>query len=132
VLGSGGAPPPPPPHKSKLQARLALIPQGYAALLRSGVSLRVSSNEVAAGLSQLTISRRDAKRAHLRTGRSSTVTIGRGTVSGIKVGTFNLRLRLSRDMTKKLGRLRHLKLTVRLTLRGSTGDQATAVAAGSY
>ncbi len=132
VNGSGGQPPPPPPHKSSFQARLALIPQSFKTLLRSGISMRVTSNQVAAGLTQITISRKDAKRAHLKTGRSSTVTIGRGTVSGIKNGTVKLHLRLSRDMTKKLGRLRHLKLTVRLSLKGSTGARATAVAAGSY
>jgi hypothetical protein len=132
VNGSGGTPPPPPHHTSKFQARLALIPQGFRTLLRSGIALKVTSNEVAAGLTQITISRKDAKRAHLRTGRSSTVTIGRGTISGIKNGTIKLHLRLSRDMTKKLGRLKHLKLTVRLTLRGKTGDRASAVAAGSY
>jgi len=131
VNGSGGTPPP-PHHTSKFQARLALIPQGFKTLLRSGIALKVTSNEVAAGLTQITISRRDAKRAHLRTGRSSTVTIGRGTISGIKNGTIKLHLRLSRDMTKKLGRLKHVKLTVRLTLRGKTGDRASAVAAGSY
>jgi hypothetical protein len=132
VNGAGGQPPPPPPHKSSFRARLALVPQSFKALLRSGISMRVTSNQVAAGLTQITISRKDAKRAHLKTGRSSTVTIGRGTVSGIKNGTVKLRLRLSHDMRKKLGRLRHLKLTVRLSLKGSTGDRATAVAAGSY
>ena len=94
--------------------------------------MRVTSNEPAAGLTKIWISKRDAKRAHIRTGRSANVVIGQGTISGIKNGTIKLHLRLSRDMTKKLGRLRHLKLTVRLALRGPTGDRATVDAAGSY
>ncbi len=135
VLGSGGQVPPPPvgPHsKSKLKARLALIPQGFRTVLRSGIAMRVTSNEPAAGLTRIWISKRDAKRAHIRTGRSATVVIGRGTVSGIKNGTVKMHLRLSRDTTKKLGRLRHLKLTVRLSLTGASGDHATVDAAGSY
>ena len=134
VLGSGGTPPPDtgPTQKSKLNARLALIPQGFRAILRSGIAMRVTSNEPAAGLTKIWISKRDAKRAHIRTGRAANVVIGQGTISGIKNGTVTLHLRLSRDMTKKLGRLRHLKLTVRLALRGPSGDRATVAAAGSY
>ena len=135
IRGSGGQVPPPPvgPHsKSKLKARLALIPQGFGTVLRSGIAMRVTSNEPAAGLTRIWISKRDAKRAHFRTGRSATVVIGRGTVSGIKNGTVKMRLRLSRDTTKKLGRLRHLKLTVRLSLTGASDDHATIDAAGSY
>ena len=135
VLGSGGTVPPPPPGnngKSKLKAQLALIPQGFRTILRSGIAMRVTSNQPAAGLTKIWISKRDAKRAHLRTGRSANVVIGQGTISGIKNGTVKLHLRLSRDMAKKLGRLRHLKLTVRLSLRGPSGDRATVDAAGSY
>ncbi len=135
VLGSGGTTPPPntgPTHKSKLSARLALIPQGYRTILRSGIAMRITSNEAAAGLTKIWISKKDAKRARIRTGRSNTVVIGQGTVSGIKNGTVKLHLRLSRAMTQKLGRLRHLKLTVRLSLTGSSGDHATIDAAGSY
>lgn len=132
VLGPGGGKPPPPHHNAKFSARIALIPQGFAVMLHSGIALSVTSSEVAAGLTQISISRHDAKRAHLRTSRSATVTIGRGTVSGIKSGTMRLHLHLSRDMAKRLARLQHLKITVRLSLTGATGDQATAVAAGRY
>jgi hypothetical protein len=140
VLGPGGTTPPPPPpppntgpaKKSKLNARLALIPQGFRTILRSGIVMRVTSNEPAAGLTRVWISKRDASRAHIRTGRSSTVVIGRGTVSGITNGTIKLHLHLSRDITKKLSRLRHLKLTVRMSLTASSGDHATVDAAGSY
>ncbi len=132
VTGSGGNSPPPPNTKTKLKARVALIPQSYKSMLRSGIALQVTSNEPADGFSTILISRSAAKHAHLRTGRSASVVVGRGTVSGIKNGTVRLHLRLSRAMTNKLGRLRHLKLTVRLSLTGSTGDKGTAVAAGSY
>jgi hypothetical protein len=136
VSGPGGTTPPPPntgpTKKSKLTARLALIPQGYRTILRSGIAMRVTSNEAAAGLTKIWISKKDAKRAHIRTGRSGTVVIGQGTVSGIQNGTVKLHLRLSRTIAQKLGRLRHLKLTVRLSLTGSSGDRATIDAAGSY
>ncbi len=120
VSGSGGTTPP-PDTKTKLQARVALIPQSYKSMLRSGIALRVTSNEPADGFSTISISRSAAKRAHLRTGRAASVVVGRGTVSGIKDGTVKLRLRLSPAMAKKLGRLGHLKLTVKLALTGSSG-----------
>jgi hypothetical protein len=138
VLGSGGqVPPPPSPGKKpvtkpRLQVRLQLVPQGLKSLLRSGVALRVTSNQPAAGLSTLSISRQAARQAHIRTGRSSSVVVGRGTVAGIKNGTVRLHLHLSKQMASKLSHLRHLKLTVRLALQSAAGDHTAIDAAGSY
>jgi hypothetical protein len=134
VLGGGGGsgPPAPPKTKSAMNVRLQLVPQGLHSLLRDGVSLRVTSNEAADGVSTLTITRSAAKRAHLHTGRSSMVTVGRGTVSGVKAGTVRLRLRLSRSVVAKLGHLSHLKLSVRLSLVAAGGDHVTKDVAGTY
>ena len=49
--------------------------------------MQVSSNESAAGIATLSISRNAAKRAHIRMGRGASVVIGRGTISGINAGT---------------------------------------------
>ncbi len=132
TVTSGGISPPPPNHQAKLKARLALIPQSYTSMLRSGIALRVTSNEPADGFSTILISRSAAKRAHLRTGRSANVVVARGTVSGIKNGTVKLHLRLASSVTKKLARLGHLKLTIKLSLIGASGAKATIDAAGSY
>jgi hypothetical protein len=92
----------------------------------------VSSNEAADGFVSLSITRGAARRAGIRTGRSTTVTVGRGTVSGIAAGTVNLHIRLSRGMAKKLGHLRHVTLTVRLTLAAADGAHVVVDAAGRY
>jgi hypothetical protein len=136
VLGASGqpvSPPPPQTHRGPtLRVRLQLMPQGLQAMLRVGVAARVSSNEAANGLATLSISRQSAKRARIRVGRGETVVIGRGTVSRIKTGTVNLHMRLSRVMSARLRRLRHVTLTVRLALVDGGGAHLTIDAAGRY
>jgi hypothetical protein len=140
VLGATGQPaptptpkrPPPAPGSTALLAHLQLMPQGLKGLLRNGISVRVTSNQAAAGFVTLTIPRSAARRAHIKTGRSTTVVVGRGTVSGIASGTASLRVHLSRTMAKKLGHLRHVTLTVRLTLADAGGAHVAVDAAGRY
>ena len=70
VLGPDGKPVSPPvPPAPGLQARLQLMPQGLRAMLRSGLSLRVTSNKPANGIVTLSVPRSAARRAHIRTGR---------------------------------------------------------------
>jgi hypothetical protein len=139
VLGPTGQPvptptptKPPSPGSTQLQAHLQLMPQGLKGLLRNGISLRVTSNQAAAGFVTLTIPRSAARRAHIKTGRGTTVVVGRGTVSGIASGTASLRVHLSRTIAKKLGHLRHVTLTVRLTLADAGGAHVAVDAAGRY
>ena len=108
------------------------MPQGLRAMLRVGVAIRVSSNEPADGIATLSISRSAAKRAQIRLGRGATVVIARGTVSGIRHGTVNLHLRLSRVIVAKLKRLGHVTLTVRLALVDARGDHLAIDVAGRY
>jgi hypothetical protein len=115
-----------------LHARIQLMPQSLQAVLREGVAMQVSSNEAAAGVATLSISSRAARRAHIRVGRGPTVTIARGTIAGIKAGTENLRLRLSRATAAKLARVGHTALTIRLALVAAGGDHLAIVAAGHY
>jgi hypothetical protein len=115
-----------------LHVKLQLLPQGLKSLLRHGVSLKVTANEAAAGIASISITRSEAKRAHIAAGRGSSVVIGVGTVKGVVNGTVALHLRLSKKVAAKIKRLRHLTLTIRVTLLDHTGDRQTVVVAGQY
>jgi hypothetical protein len=138
VLGPAGQVVAPPPtgngHGASpgLHVKLQLLPQGLKSLLRHGVSVKVTANEAAAGIASISIARATAKRAHLFAGRGPQVTIGVGTVKGVGSGTATLRLRLSKKVAGKIARLRHLTLTIRVTLIDHIGDRQTVVVAGQY
>jgi hypothetical protein len=137
VLGSNGQPAAPPtagsPASSSgpaLSVRLQLLPQSLRAALARGIAARVSSNKAANGVATVWISRATAKRAHINVGRSATVRIGLGTVSSITNGTVTLHLHLSRTVARKLAKLRHVTMTMRLSLVAS-GNQTYAVDAAA-
>jgi hypothetical protein len=140
VLGASGQPvsatppttQPGPASSSSLQVHLQLRPQSLKGVLRSGLSLRVSSNRAANGILSIWISRAAAKRAHLKVGQGAVVLLARGTTAGIKDGTVTLRLGLPRGIAKKLSRLRQVTFTVRLTLVAQGGAHRTIDAAGRY
>jgi hypothetical protein len=135
VLGASGTPVPPPPAKKPttgLTVHIQLLPQSMRSMLRSGVDMFVRSNEPAAGLVSLSISKNAAKQAHIRTGRSASIVVGRGTVSSVKAGTVRMHIRLSRSLASKLARLRHVTIAVRLALVGVGGDRLAIDAAGKY
>ena len=144
VLGPSGqivppsvAPPTAQPGKSStthpaLSVRVALAPQGLKGILRSGVALNVTANQSANGILTLSIPRSAAKRAHISAGRSSSVVIGRGTVSGIHSGSNHLHVHLPKATAAKLKRLGHVTLTFRLTLVAQGGHRITVDAAGHY
>ena len=114
-----------------LHVKLQIMPQGLKAMLHHGVAVRVGSNEAAAGIASVSISRATAKRARIK-GRGPAIVIGRGTLSNLQAGTVELHLRLSRAMTKKLGHLHRVTLTVRLALVDKSGDKLAIDAAGRY
>ncbi len=99
--------------------RLQLSPQSLKSVLRSGIALQVHSNKVANGILTVSISRAEAKRAHIKVGRGATVVIARGTTAGIKNGVSFLRLHLPRKVAAKLKKLRHATFSVRLSLVAS-------------
>ena len=139
ILGPTGQPVTPPPTNTgtshttpAFHVGLQLMPQGLRALLRTGLSISVNSNEAANGIVSVAIPRSAAKRAHIKAGRSKTVVVGRGTVSDIVDGTASLRVRFSRSIAKKLGRLAHVTLTVRLALTAAGGAHVAVDAAGRY
>jgi hypothetical protein len=115
-----------------LRANIQLMPQGLKTVLRSGVAVKVTSNAPADGFATLTIPRSAAKQAHLAVGRGSSVVIGRGVVSGIKKGTTSLHLRLSKALAAKLGRLRHVVVTIRLSLVAAGNQRFAIDVAGHY
>jgi hypothetical protein len=94
--------------------------------------MRVSSNARANGIAYVSIPRKLARRAHIKVGRGPFVVIGVGTVSGITDGTVSLHLKLSRSVAAKLRHLRHVTLSVRLSLVGAGGNRVAVDAAGRY
>jgi hypothetical protein len=92
----------------------------------------VSSNEPADGIATLSIRRSAAKRAHIRAGRGPSVVIGRGTVAGVKNGSVTLHLHLSRGIAAKLARLKHVELTINLSLVAANHDRYAGDVAGRY
>ncbi len=115
-----------------LNVHLQMLPQSLKSVLRKGIALRVSSNRAANGVATVWITRAAARRAHIKTGKAAAVRIGLGTVSSITNGTITLRLRLSPTMAKKLRRLGHVTMTVRLALVASGSQRLSIDAAGRY
>jgi hypothetical protein len=111
---------------------MSLMPQGLRSMLKSGLVVRVTSNLPANGIVTFLIPRSDAKRAHIHAGRAASVVIGRGTVAGIKNGTVSLHLRLTRSTATKLSHLRHVTVTIRISLVAKGAGPASIVAAGRY
>ncbi len=145
VLGSNGQAVPPPTStgggsgsgsgsgsSTALKVRLQLLPQSLKTVLRTGISVRVTSNAPANGIATVSITRASAKKAHIQVGQSPTVRIGLGTVSSVKNGTVTLHLYFSKAMAKKLSRLHHVAMTVRLQLVASGNRRIAIVAAGRY
>ncbi len=94
--------------------------------------MAVTSTASADGIATVSISRAAANRAHIKHGGGPTVVVGRGTVSGLKAGTIQLRLRLPSAIAKKLVRLHHVTLTVHLALVAAGGAHTAVDVAGQY
>lgn len=123
--GSGGTHP-------ALSVKLRLMPQSFGAMLRYGMTLRVTSNSKADGIVTITIPRAAARRAGIAA-PSDPVTIGRGTVNGqIKAGTITMHLGFSSTVAAKLKRLGTVTLTVHMSLVGSGGQRVRLAVAGRY
>src|SRR5205807_3340051 len=86
VVGSGAP--------AVLHARVQLLPQALRSVLKSGVAVRVSSNLAADGFTSLSIPSKYARQAKLRGIHGSTMTIGRGTLSGVVKGTKVVHVRI--------------------------------------
>ncbi|MFZ0975013.1 MAG: PKD domain-containing protein [Solirubrobacteraceae bacterium] len=125
--GGGGA-----GSGNALNVHLQLMPQSLKAVLRNGISVRVTSNAAANGIATVVISRKAAKRAHIKVGKAATVRIGLGTVSSVQNGTITLHLHLSKTTAAKLRHLRHIAMTIRLALVASGNQRIAVDAAASY
>ncbi len=130
--GAGGHPGGGGPRAFKVH--LQLLPQSLGGVLSTGMIVRVVSNQSANGFATLSIFRKAAHRAHLaRAGKPNTlVAIGRGTVSGIKDGAVNLRVKVSAATARKLARAGRLSMTLHLTLYAKNGARTTVSAVGRY
>lgn len=125
VTGSGSGP-------GGLSVRVQLLPQSLKAVLRHGISVRVTSNAPANGIATVSITRASAKKAGIKAGRGRSVRIGLGTVSSIKDGTVSLHLYLSKAMAKKLSHLKHVAMTIHLALVASGNQRFAIDTAGRY
>jgi hypothetical protein len=138
VLGANGQPAPPSGgsggsgSNKALQVLLQLQPQSLKAVLRNGISVRVTSNAAANGIATVMISRKAAKRAHIKVGKGRTVRIGLGTVASIQNGSVLLHLHLSAATVAKLRHLGHIDMTIRLALVASGNQRIAVDAAASY
>jgi hypothetical protein len=140
VLGADGQPVPSGPAPvttvttgpGSLNVHLQMLPQSLKSVLRNGIAVRVTSNRAANGIASVWITRAAAKRAHIKTGKAASVRIGLGTVSSVQNGTVILRLHLSAATTKKLRRLKHVTMTVRLSLVAPGNQRESIDAAGRY
>ncbi|MGO9495162.1 MAG: PKD domain-containing protein [Solirubrobacteraceae bacterium] len=142
VLGANGQPSPPSGGSGSggsgsgsgnaLQVHLQLQPQSLTAVLRNGISVRVTSNAAANGIATVVISRKAARRAHIKTGKGPTVRIGLGTVASIKNGSVLLRLHLSAATAAKLRHVGHVDMTIRLALVAAGNQRIAVDAAASY
>jgi hypothetical protein len=116
-----------------LNVKLQLVPESLKTLLRSGVALVATANEAADGVTSISITRSEAKHAHILYRPSqSVVVIGRGTVKGLVNGADHLHLRLSKQIAAKLKRLRRVVLTIQLKAVDSRGESQTVSATGRY
>jgi hypothetical protein len=126
--GQGGS----VPAALLLHARLQLLPEALHAVTHRGVAMLLTANEPADGYATVTISRSLARRLGLKLGSKPFVVVGRGTLSGIKTGTAQLRLHLPGQVAAKLARLHRATLTIRLVLIAPGGDHVALDAAGRY
>jgi hypothetical protein len=132
VLGANGQVVAPTGSSGGFHARAQLMPQSLRSVLRSGMTLRLTSNEKADGFTTLLISRHQAKQAHLKAGHKRVVVIGRGTISRIRHGTMVLHVHVPASVARKLHRLHRLTITLRLNLVGQHHEHLTLVVAGRY
>lgn len=134
VLGSNGGGGGSSGGSGVFYVRMQLLPQSLKSMLRSGLAVRVTSTRAADGIVTLSISRKAARRAHIKAGRGPSVVIAKGTLSQVKDGTVNLHLhlRLARSTANKLKRLGHVTVTVRLALAGAGGGHVAIDAAARY
>lgn len=115
-----------------LIVKLQLLPQGLGAVLYRGVALQVTSTAPANGFATISLSRKLAKLAHLRSGGRAPVVIGSGTINQIRDGVVRLHLHLAPAVVNQLRHLERLALTVALSLVDADGRRVAVDAAGSY
>jgi PKD domain len=116
-----------------LKVKLQLVPESLKSLLRNGVAVTATVNEAADGVTSISITPSEAKRAHILYRPSqSAVVIGRGTVKGLVNGADHLHLRLSKQIAAKLKRLRRVVLTIQVKVVDSRGESQTVSATGRY
>jgi hypothetical protein len=92
--------------------------QTRASVLRRGLALHIGTNEAARGSLTLTFGHRPLAR-RLRVPQSF-----RRSLSLPRSGTFKVSFRLTRNVTRKLGRVRTLRLKLGLRLSDAAGNQS--------
>ena len=126
-----GGPSGPSVASGNLTASLRLLPQALGQVLRRGIHVMVTTNQSADGIASIMIPRKAASRADI-SGKGRSVVIGRGTVASLNAGTTAFTLHVSRSVASKLNHLRHVTITVQLTLMNASRQQVAIDAAGQY
>lgn len=113
--------------------KLLLTRSSLRTLLRSGLVLRLTADRRLDAFIDLLVSPTTARRAHIHLVRGGKFgLLGAGTIVRIPAGNSRFRVRLSRTVIKRLARLRHLNLTVRVTAIGAGGAKAVVDAAARF
>ncbi len=115
-----------------LTVGLQLLPQALHAVLNRGLALQVSSTAPANGFASISLARRFAKLAQIKSQGKAWVLIGTGTVWQVKAGTVTLHLHLASSVVSKLKHLTHAALSVKLSLVDAHGRRVAVDAAGRY
>lgn len=127
--GGGGAS---PPSSGGFRAALQLMPESLGTMLGGGLQMWLWSNQPADGFVTFAIPGAAARQAHIAGAHGRSVVIARGTLSGIRAGGHRLRLRLAQGPALRLKRLRHVTVSVRVTLVAAGERRVTLNAAGRY
>lgn len=121
-----------PQSTPSLAVKAQLLPQARRGVLARGLAIQLASNQAANGFATVSVPRALAKHLGITTGRRTSVVIASGTVSQVKAATMKLHLRLAATLVRRLNRLQHLTLTVRMTLVDSAGKRAGVDVTGTY
>lgn len=111
---------------------IRLRPSSLRKLVRSGLLVDISTDRKLSAFVDLLIPRGTARRAHIRAGKAKFVLVGTGVIATIPRGQSKFRVRLNRRIARRLAKLGHVRITLRLSVIDPQGRKGVADAARRY